>query len=767
MLRFLLTRLSVVFIFLFKTFTAAAQGVIVLNASDGGELKPDSVMVWSSMGTIVKTEIYRGKILTFGPSRRIFVSADGYLAIDTVLKAELKKNDTIILVLQSVAGPLDEVVIASNKNPVKIARSAVSVSVLKPYLIENKITPDISVVLEQMPGVNIADGQVNIRSGSGWSYGAGSRVMVTLDGLPMLSPDAGAVQFSFLPVENLQSVEVIKSAGSVLYGSGALNGVINLRSAEPTEKAQAMISVFTGFYDFPVRDSLNWSGKRRGLHGTNGFWSQRLGRNSLTVQWNGLYDQGYRMNEFNHRARLSLRWMHDLKKVPGLKFGLSAGLQEGKSGSFLLWENYGMGYTSADSGFSNNRGTRFHFDPVGEWKRKKSDHKLQARILAIENRITTDDADAPDQSNGSSMIYAEYRFRRQIFSNNFYLIAGTAGYTAETHSPLFGGKRYANNLAAFSELEWNLKRLLLTGGARYEYFSVNNFRSSRPVFRGGANYRLSRATYLRASLGQGFRFPSMAEMFTSTSTGNVTIYANPDLRPESGWNAELGVKQGFRISAFKGYVDASVFVLQLNNMMEFTFSQWSSNFLPPTYGFGFKSVNTGKGRISGFELESAAEGKLAGFVYRLLVGYTFTNPVVLAPGFVYAADSNNIPMSFLNTRSDSNEYLKYRNRHLFKFDFQLSKGIWEAGLSIRYNSGFSNMDAAFVNGLISALYPGVAMARKKSASATIFDIRLACQPDKKWRINLLVSNLFNTELMTRPFDLRPPRTFQIQVVRKL
>lgn len=767
MLRTLLTRLFVVIISLFEVFSSSAQGVILLNASDGTQLKPDSVKVWNSYGTFVKTAIYPGKILTYGPARKIYVSAEGFSTLDTVLKSELNINDTIFLVLQSLAGPLDEVIIAGNKNPVKIARSSVSVSVLKPYLIENKITPDISVVLEQMPGVNITDGQVNIRSGSGWSYGAGSRVMVTLDGLPMLSPDAGAVQFSFLPVENLQSVEVIKSAGSVLYGSGALNGVINLRSAEPTEKPQAMISVFTGFYDFPVRDSLNWSGKRRGLHGTSGFWSERFGRNSLTVQWNGLYDQGYRMNEFNHRARLSLRWMHDLKKIPGIRFGLSAGLQEGKSGSFLLWENYGMGYTSADSGFSKNRGTRFHFDPVAEWKRKRTEHRFQARLLAIENRITSDDMNAPDQSNGSSMLYGEYRQRTRLTERNLFLTSGLAGYLAETHSPLFGGKQMAENIAAFAEIEWQLNRLLLSGGGRYEYFSVNEFRNSRPVFRGGANYRLSRATYLRASLGQGFRFPSMAEMFTSTSAGNVTIYANPDLRPESGWNAELGVKQGFKVSAFKGYVDASVFVLQLNNMMEFTFSQWSTDFSTPPFGFGFKSLNTGKGRINGFELESAAEGKLAGFVYRLLGGYTFTNPVVLAPGFVYATDSNNIPMSFLNTRSDSNNLLKYRNRHLFKLDLQLSKGIWEAGLSVRYNSGFSNMDAAFVNGLVSAFYPGVAIARKKSASATIFDIRIACQPDKKWRINMLVSNLFNTELMTRPFDLRPPRTFQIQAVRKL
>jgi outer membrane receptor protein involved in Fe transport len=95
-----------------------------------------------------------------------------------------------------------------------------------------------------------------------------------------------------------------------------------------------------------------------------------------------------------------------------------------------------------------------------------------------------------------------------------------------------------------------------------------------PVFRAGANYQLFKATYLRASYGQGFRFPTIGERFISTSVGALRVYPNPDLRPEQSWNVEGGIKQGFKSGRFMGYVDAVVFQQDFENYVEFTFGQW-------------------------------------------------------------------------------------------------------------------------------------------------------------------------------------------------
>ena len=86
-------------------------------------------------------------------------------------------------------------------------------------------------IIDQVPGVNVVDGQANIRGGSGFSVGAGSRVLVLVDDLPMLAADAGDAKWSFLPTENLAQIEIIKGASSVTYGSSALSGSINIRTA--------------------------------------------------------------------------------------------------------------------------------------------------------------------------------------------------------------------------------------------------------------------------------------------------------------------------------------------------------------------------------------------------------------------------------------------------------------------------------------------------------------------------------------------------------
>jgi outer membrane receptor protein involved in Fe transport len=53
-----------------------------------------------------------------------------------------------------------------------------------------------------------------------------------------------------------------------------------------------------------------------------------------------------------------------------------------------------------------------------------------------------------------------------------------------------------------------------------------------------------------------------------------TSFANPDLIAETSYNAEVGIKQGFRIGQFLGFVDVAVFQQEYDNFIEFTFGQW-------------------------------------------------------------------------------------------------------------------------------------------------------------------------------------------------
>ena len=101
-----------------------------------------------------------------------------YIGYEEVLKTiSLNKNEvtTLDIVLVPSSEQLSTVVVSAGRFEQKIEEITVSMEVIKPSLIENKNTTDIQTAMDQIPGVNITDGQANIRGGSGWSFGAGTK----------------------------------------------------------------------------------------------------------------------------------------------------------------------------------------------------------------------------------------------------------------------------------------------------------------------------------------------------------------------------------------------------------------------------------------------------------------------------------------------------------------------------------------------------------------------------------------------------------------
>jgi len=431
-------------------------------------------------------------------------------------------------------------------------------------------------------------------------------------------------------------------------------------------------------------------------------------------------------------------------------------LQDGKNGSFLLWHTYGQGYVPLDSAYNFSNAKKWSFDPFITYARNGWSHKFLGRTLVLDNKI--DNGDTQNQDNGSSLIYAEYRVAKNTFNNRLLFSGGLVSSAGETHSPLFSGSQTSKNKSVYLQTDLKLVRLKLSLGGRYEHFKLNSFQQSRPVFRAGANYTLARYTFLRGSWGQGYRFPSMAEAFISTTAGSVRVYPNPDLKPETGENIEFGLKQGYRLGKFRAYADVAAFSTTYRNLMEFTFAQWGS-LTQPLLGFGFKSVNTKKARISGFEIETAGTGKWGKADISLLAGYTYTNPISLEPDSIFANDFSGNALSYAVTRAEQNTALKYRFRHLIRADVQVQYQKWECGLGFKYNSMMLNMDDAFV----SVISPSIKTAWKTLGAAKVFDLRVAYLIRKDTKLNFQILNVFNSLYMYRPADLRPPRSYQLQL----
>jgi iron complex outermembrane receptor protein len=390
--------------------------------------------------------------------------------------------------------------------------------------------------------------------------------------------------------------------------------------------------------------------------------------------------------------------------------------------------------------------------------------------LKVKNRVDNGNPDN-DQSNQSLTLYGEYLFRTQLNLQKEKglvgnLSAGFMGSRTTTSSPLFSGDQKTSNLALYAQFEQKIGRFKFELGSRYEHYTLNAYTENKPIFRSGLNYQLRKATFLRGSYGQGYRFPTIAESYISTSVGPVSVFPNKNLKSETGDNLEFGVIQGLSFGKyFKGLLNISLFQMRYKEMMEFSFGQWSSDISPENgFGIGFKSINTGSTTISGYEFSVNLDYDKRPWKMSWMGGYTFSNPLIDNPNEIWGKDSVGNNLTFISTSSDTaGYYLKYRSRHVWKVDWQTNYGPWTAGVSLRYNNAPDNVDAAFVKPPISFLVPGIQKSRDINYKGDlIVDFRFFYQ-FKNYRTGVIINNLFNEDRFVRPSDIGPPRLVTIQI----
>ena len=800
--------------------TLYSQTIIgaITDANNNEKLIGVNIILENGGGT--STDVFGNYTLnTSEGTKKITFKYIGYKDIVKEISLAKDENKTINIALENSSEHLSTVVISAGRFEQKIEEITVSMEVIKSTLIENKNTTQIETAMDQIPGVNITDGQANIRGGSGWSFGAGTRVLVMVDDMPLISGDAGQAQWSLIATENINQVEVIKGASSALYGSSALNGVINVRTAFASQKdidknklpGYTKVNMHFGIIDKAKRNELNWNGeKRRAFKGIEFLQGMKFDNLDLSIGGNIFKDDGYRYGEITDRKRFNINTTYKSKKIEGLSYGVNANFLSQSSGSTLIWNGLDQAYIPLDSSMSTTTGDTYNIDPSITYIKGNNRHNLRTRYLKVTKNNLTDGIDI-GQSNSSNTYYTDYQWQKNIKKYKLRITSGTTNEKVNANSDLFSGKNYKINNSLYTQLDKKWNRLNISLGARYESFklhsedkyfiegdSINDFTAGQPVFRTGINYQAAEATYVRASWGQGYRFPSMAELFISTNQSGLEIYPNPELKPESGWSSEIGIKQGVKTGKWMGYIDVAAFMMQYDDMMEFSFGQWEkskgeTNF----YGLGFKSVNVGETRISGLELSISGQGKInSDLTINLIAGYTYMHPISLNPNDPYAfgvhhgdtiktiyiidettGDTTNTnynlyedPVNYSNSSSDST-MLKYRYNHIAKADIEIVyKGI-SIGGSFRYNSFMKNIDNIFTQSILQSEAIGISginEARDKFKDGDlIIDLRAGYQMTKTARLGFIVNNILNREYMSRPANMMPPRTFAMQLALKI
>jgi iron complex outermembrane receptor protein len=467
-----------------------------------------------------------------------------------------------------------------------------------------------------------------------------------------------------------------------------------------------------------------------------------------------------------YRGNANLRYRP--KKVEGLSFGVNTNFMRQQATDFFLWKNADSGaWMQTSSATKQNYGYRLNVDPFLTYFGKKGNrHSLRTRYFQCVNRFKND----TNQNNSSESYFGEYQYQK-IVNKILTWTAGVSGVYGVSYAKLFGNHTSING-SLYTQFDVKIwKKLSLSLGLRAEYCRVDstqtqsdfsfNFKNDtlklpiRPVLRAGVNYQVAKYTFLRASFGQGYRFPSIAEKYISTDLGGLRIFPNVDLKPEHGWSAELGIKQGVKFLSWNGYIDVAGFWTQYYDMMEFTFGI----FVPKDSAVdikwvGFKSMNVGRARITGVDITFTGDGRIWNVPTTVLLGYTYTNPIDLSGDTV--------------TKSTNSNVLKYRYYHSIKGAVEMVFGRFHVGASVLFASKIINIDKAFLGPLIpgvpsSEIMPGLKNYwAEHNKGATVLDLRVGFDITETADIGIICKNVFNTEYMSRPGSIMPPRNIAIQ-----
>lgn len=716
---------------------------------------------------------------------------------------------SVNIVLKSLIEQLADVEVKVGKFDKPLEDQTVSLQVIKPALIENKNTRSIETALDQTPGLNILDGEPQIRGGSGFTFGVGSKVAVIVDDMPMLSGDAGRPEWGFIPVENIHQIEVIKGAASVLSGSSALSGSVHIRTAFPKATPTTKINVYSGFYSEPSTRDATWWDNYPGIHGLNFLHSRMIQNLDVVVGGNLNYDHGYigppvvdsivstvfpdTVSNFSERdlvsmrARINFNLRYRSKTIRGLNYGINGNFMKAQTNMPLAWLNDSTGLYRAYPGaiFLQNQFI-FNVDPfLNYFTQTNGKHSLRGRVLYVDNVMSA------NQSNSATTYYGDYIFQKSYPQlNNLDFIGGITGTFTNSFANIYAGSGSPNNqmlnVSAYTQLENKINKTLnLSAGGRLEYFRLNDTLTAlKPIFRAGASMKLYQETYLRASYGQGYRFPTITERFIKTGVGNFGVFPNPNLKPESSWNAEVGIKQGLKFGKLYGFVDVAGFWQEYKNTIEYMFGIWNEITDVQKLGSsaGFMFLNTGESRVLGIDASfsgTAKLGKSSSIVF--MVGYNYIVPKTLTPDYVYAVDSLNRVFSYNSTSLDpSKGILKYRFLHNAKADMEWTiKNKFAFGVSAKYFSKIINMDAIIKDfeqfttdnstdiGLWLQDLRYMDYFKSHRFGNWIFDARLSYQISAQHKIAIIGANIFNRSYSLRPLKIEPPRTIMLQYTYKL
>ncbi|MFZ9870255.1 MAG: TonB-dependent receptor [Candidatus Kapaibacteriota bacterium] len=534
-----------------------------------------------------------------GRQIRVLTSFLGYQSGDTTIVLPDSRDTAVVIIALTASGlNTEEIVVSAGRRVQAVQDVPISVATLSNRdLLERGVT-QLDEALRYVSGVSVVGDQVNIRGASGFAFGVGSRTMVLLDGFPLMSGDNGDIKFDVLPLADVERVEIVKGAGSALYGTGALGGVVSLFTSAPSEELSVRGRVYGGGYT-PLRHAA-WQDYRQGSTpvewGADLRLSQQLGTVGINLSGGIRSDESYR--DFDRQLRGfgygKLRWTPSDEHT----VTVSTMLAQSNAENFVYWRDLSNAtLPPLDQNLSERLWTS-KLTAAIEWSAMLSPTtSLVVRPglfrTRFENRI---DGVTLDSNASTSIAYNTDVQLTTTLADRLTLTSGITGRLNVVESDLYGAQAQSI-VSVFSQAEWQLPAaVILTVGVRLdreETVSLDPQLEFSPKL--GISWEVDADVHVRASVGRGFRAATIAERYANIRYGPFQVRPNADIRPEYSWSAEAGVRYSPTSLGLPLDVDMAVFANELYDLIEPTF-----DLSDPRVPITFRNIT--RARILGAEL---------------------------------------------------------------------------------------------------------------------------------------------------------------------
>jgi len=505
-----------------------------------------------------------------------------YVGYSTVqIPVQLESNDanvnlTIKLLRKDVNS--STVIVSAGKRTQSIQEVPVSVTLLDQQAIQQRNVNRIDEVLRYVSGVNVARDQVSIRGSSGFALGIGSRVALLLDGFPMLSADNGDMKFDALPMPEIQRVEVVKGAGSALYGTGALGGVVSLFTRTPVDTARIMVRSYAGFYTQPRFEQWQVHDAPPLLYGLDMSYGQKFDNLELTILGGTRYDKSYRLTDESRRYSLFTKVNYTFdKEARTTLMGIMNLAQEDK-GDWVFWNSLDSA-TRPPTTSNPNRMTISNKAMAGLNLRHIFEDNA---LLNIRTSVFLTDFDnynlLPNEeaiASSASSFNTEVQYSRSLM-DGLFLTTGINAIMNTVDAPIYGIKqqRFLSGYAQ-TEIKPGIEGLIMTIGGRIDHEQTDTSASHLVVSpKVAASWLSPFGVQFRASLGRGFRAATVAERFAALRFQGITVKSNLEIKPEYSMSYEIGASTIVPLNEDADILmmDIAVFNNSMNDLVEPAFT---------------------------------------------------------------------------------------------------------------------------------------------------------------------------------------------------